>query len=93
MLDDKVIETNKYYLSDIVFRKAISGNKFLDIRHLYENFVAIEPLRRGYETYVGELYTKEIGFVVMKNSIRIYIQVTADTFNKETSPLLSNNDS
>lgn len=86
--------TDKYYLSDHAFRYAKLGTKVANFGDTYENIVAIELMRRGYEVYVGAMRNSEIDFVVIKDGEKLYIQVSyliieRETMEREVAPLIN----
>lgn len=86
--------TDKYHLSDHAFRYAKLGTKVANFGDTYENIVAIELMRRGYEVYVGAMRDSEIDFVAIKDGEKLYIQVSyliieRETMEREVAPLIN----
>lgn len=74
----------KMYIVDHGFREAIYGSNMRDINQVLENIVYIELCRRGYRIFVGKADAMEVDFIAMKNTERIYVQVTYLLASEET---------
>ena len=83
---------NKWYMVDMGLRNYILPRKNYDLGFSLENIVYLELLRRGYKVNIGKAGNAEVDFVVQKQSVLTYFQVTADmknedTFQREIAPL------
>lgn len=85
---------SKYYLVDMSLRYALLGTKRVNLGSRLETVVYLELLRRGYEVYVGVIGKAEVDFVVIKQGIKEYYQVSYSvvdetTYQREVSALKS----
>lgn len=91
----QLLNTNrKLYMVDLGLRNHILPRKEYDLGFSIENVVFFELLRRGYKVNVGKYGNSEIDFIVQKQGVLTYFQVTADmtakeTFDREINPLRS----
>lgn len=85
---------NKLYMVDMGIRNHILPRKRYDIGFTIENIVFLELMRKGYKINIGKYGATEVDFVVQKEGVLTYYQVTADmtakeTFEREMKPLRS----
>lgn len=66
----------KFYVADTALKYAILGFNPKGLAAMLENIVYFELRRRGYTVYVGKNATKEIDFIAIRQSERLYVQVT-----------------
>ncbi len=91
----EILKTNKkFYIVDVGLRNHLITKRNLDLGFMLENIVYLELIRRNYKVNVGKVGDKEIDFVVQKNGVTEYFQVSANvsdekTFAREISPLES----
>lgn len=89
----QLLKTNKkMYMVDLGLRNHILPRKRYDLGFSIENIVYFELLRRGNKVFIGKHGKTEVDFVVQKQGIITYYQVTADmtaeeTFEREMRPL------
>lgn len=76
--------SEKYYLIDQGFYKAILEEKQENKGKLLENIVYMELLRQNYKITIGKLKDYEIDFICRKNNEKIYIQVTQTLIDEKT---------
>ena len=89
----EVLKSNKkYYIVDPGIRNYILPKQFYDLGFTIENIVYLELLRRRFNVNIGRNGRTEVDFIVKRNDVYTYIQVTAslvdeNTFNREIRPL------
>jgi predicted AAA+ superfamily ATPase len=66
----------KYYVSDVSFIHALFGYDDRRIPGVLENIVYCELRRRGYDVFVGRWDDREIDFVAVLGTEKMYVQVT-----------------
>lgn len=93
IIGKEVLKANrKFYMVDLGLRNHILPRRSYDFGFSIENVVYFELLRRGYKVAVGKQGNTEVDFVVKKQGVYAYIQVTADmtaeeVFEREMRPL------
>ncbi len=79
-----IMQTNeKYFINDLGMRSLYFDNQE-DIGQALENIVYLELKRRGYTLYVGKAGEREVDFIAVKGTVKIYIQVTYILAEKST---------
>ena len=94
---ERLKNSAKYYAADMGLRYFLLGSKQSDSGHILENIVYLELLRRGYEVYVGRVGQSEVDFIVLRDGLTTYIQVSQSildthTRDRELAPLLAIHD-
>ena len=73
----------KYYIADIGLRNYLLGFRDRDTRHVLENIVYFELLRRGYDVAIGKIDNAEIDFIASNAEEKLYVQVTESMSSEE----------
>lgn len=74
----------KYYIVDTGLRELLINSGSPDIRHVLENIVYLELLRRGGKVSIGKLSENEVDFVCQERDGITYYQVCASTLDETT---------
>lgn len=74
----------KFYLADVALRYSVLGYNADSVASSLENIVYLELCRRGYTVNVGKTGDSEIDFVAVRQSEKIYVQVTQEINSEKT---------
>lgn len=79
-----IAANNKYYLNDLCYYNYLYSGFGYGMGYLLENAVYLSLRRAGHQVYVGENRDREVDFVAIKGSGRLYFQVCLQLTEKET---------
>ncbi|MEG0735715.1 MAG: hypothetical protein RR441_02540 [Longicatena sp.] len=65
----------KNYIIDLGFRNMLLGYRDVDRKHILENIVFLELIRRNYRVSIGKIGETEVDFIAEKPNEKRYIQV------------------
>ena len=82
----EILKTNnKYYVIDFGIRQKIISNVETNTGRILENFIYLELIKKGYNVFIGKIGRDyEIDFVAIKDSRRMYIQVSESIIDPGT---------
>ncbi len=68
--------TYKFYINDLAYKNYLYPGFSYGIGYKLENLVYLQLKNAGFDVYVGYLRNKEVDFVGIKNSKKLYVQVS-----------------
>lgn len=82
----EILKTNgKYYTIDFGLRSGLVPNEDVNTGKIFENFIYLELIKKGYSVYVGKVGREyEVDFVAIKNDTKIYVQVSESILDENT---------
>ncbi len=73
---DTIAGNVKYYCNDLAYKNYLYAGFGYGLGYQLENLIYLELRRMGYEVYIGVLPNKEVDFVAIKASQKLYVQST-----------------
>jgi len=86
--------TYKFYINDLAYKNYLYPGFSYGIGYKLENLVYLQLKSAGFDVYAGYLRNREVDFVAIKNSKKLYVQVSylmtePETINREYASLVS----